>query len=165
MRPILTFLLLIVLSVSLCSCPYISDVPLDDNPSSYINTDLIGTWRYENYPGDSTEISFSKKNEYEYNVEATLPYQSTYAHYTFTGYFCHIKDGVLLNLKESDGSNYVAAVWLNNRHLTIKALSENVTDKQFSTSSEFKAFVEKIYTNSTVKYDDETALNDLQKVE
>lgn len=165
MRPALTFSLLIGLAVMLCSCPYESYVPLDETASSYINTDLLGTWRYENYPNDSTEVSFYKKSDYEYYVEAKLPYQNTYSHYSFTGYFCHVKDGVLLNLKEESGANYVAAIWLNSKHLTIKALSENITDKQFSTSSEFKAFIEKIYSNSTVKYDDETALNDLQKVE
>lgn len=164
MRPFLSFTVLIALAISLSSCPYESSVPLD-TPSSYINSSLLGTWRTTGYPYDSTEVSFSKKNDYEYYIEATLPGEGTYDHYSFTGYFCSIKDGVLLNFKNAGGENYIAAVWLNGSHLTIKALSETITTMQFTTSAALKQFIEKLYANGSVKYDDETTLDDLRKVE
>ena len=76
MKTIVNISLLFLLSVLLCSCPYSSPYLLDENPTIYVEDELIGNWAtFVQKPASGKQeivkLILSKRSDTEYNIVFT----------------------------------------------------------------------------------------------
>jgi hypothetical protein len=167
MKAIYTAGILFCFAAILCGCPYESNVGLDEYSSESLNTGLLGTWRKPNYPIDSTEITFQKKNDYQYSIKAKLDDGlGGYEDHRFIGYFSKVNNGWILNVyDEISPKYYFVAVYLDGNTLGLKPLSEQITTQKFSTPAEMRKFIEQLYNDGKAKYDADSEVSGLVKAQ
>jgi hypothetical protein len=165
MKPIYsTFLFL--LAVVIWGCPYESTVAIDKTPSIKINEKLLGAWRKSSYPSDYTEVVFTKKSPYQYAIQARVQGEAgDYDKYNFIAWLSVINNWRLLNVYDKEESKYFfVVVELENNRLSLKPISEDITEKEFNTPAEIKKYFQQLLDKDFYQFDDDTGIGDLQKV-
>lgn len=157
--------LFLLLAVALWGCPYESTVAIDANASVKINEKLLGTWRLSSYPSDSTEVVFTKKTAYQYTIHARMKDEGgDYEKYDFIAWLSIINRRPLLNVYDKEDSKYFfAAIELKDNKLSLKPISEDITEKKFSSSPDIKKYFQQLFKEDFDQFDDDTKIDDLQK--
>lgn len=149
MKKILHILLLGVLCISLCSCPYSSAYNLDEEPVIYVEDALIGNWlAYIQEQGktkqESVTMSLNKKSDTEYYISFTgyldnlKQYNSiTGDSLTGTAFMSTIDDLQFLNIK-INSRVYIAQLVLKNNNLSLLPLAEHFTSKMIFNSQDLR---------------------------
>ena len=148
-------------------CPYESDVPLETTPSVKINEALLGTWKEPSYPRDSTYITFKKKSNYEYSVEAFVKGGvKSYSMNRFTCFFTNIANKKVLNARTEEGKYNFVVIELSEKNvLNIKPLNDEITKDKFKTSGEAYQFFSKYLSKDDeyIEYDSDNEIMGLIK--
>jgi hypothetical protein len=157
--------LFLLLAVVLWGCPYESTVAIDGNASIKINEKILGTWRPSSYPSDSTEVVFTKKTAYQYTIHTRIKDDGgDYEKYNFIAWLSIINSRPLLNVYDKEDSKYFfVAIELKNNKLSLKPISEDITEKKFSSSPGLKKYFQEFFKENFDQFDDDTEIDDLQK--
>jgi hypothetical protein len=179
MKKITPILILPLLALVLCGCPFDSPYAIDEQPQMAIDESLLGNWAtMVPRPGDDkhyieqpVKIIFAKKADDEYHVY-------------ITGYLNELKRTNMLNQDTIRGTAFLSAIanrrFLNtniygktylaeliqhDNKISIRCLSEHFTAKFIKNSTSLKEAL-KFHYNTRPKplYDDWFVANDLQKV-
>jgi hypothetical protein len=163
---LLSTTVIVFLAVILWGCPYESAVALDQKAKEKIDPELLGRWQTDSYPEDSTEIIFSKKSIYQYDISATLSDGlSGYERYKFVAFFSKVNGKSLLNVFDPAEKKYFfASTEFEDGELSIRTLSEDITKKKYTTSPGLRKFIEQLYRTDFDNYDSDTDLFGLKKI-
>lgn len=178
MRQFLPMLLLLVLAVTLCGCPYDSPYNLDETPQENIDESLIGTWQAivakpsddTHHIEDSITIIFEKRTDKEYdfaitkNINELKPYQ-VIVNDSIKGiaYISTLAGKRFLNAFIR-GKVYLAELVVENNNVSIYPLAEHFTSKYIKNSRELRTAVEFHYKmRLRPGYDQAFALKNLHK--
>lgn len=176
MRSLTTILLLSLLCVSLCSCPYSSIYKLDDNPAIYVEDLLLGKWAtFVKKPGTEKEepvkVILSRKNDTEYNIafigytDELRPYRVVTADSVLgTAFMSTVNGKQFLNINiKSD--IYIAEVRYEDEKLSLLPLIEHFTSKMIFNNTALRNSVEVHYkTRVHPMFDPDFCLKDMIKV-
>lgn len=167
MKPVYTVVLLSILWISFSACPYQSNVGIDTRAGIPIKTQFLGTWRTENYPDDSTEIKFTRLDNYKYLVQANVSDgASGYEFSQHQAWFSKVNNVMIMNFYAlKDKFYHFGEVELANDELTIKLLSDYITKDQFASAAALRKFMENLYRSGKVEYDSDVVLEHLVKAE
>ncbi len=174
-KTIFIILTLFFLSVLLCSCPYSSPYQLDENPTIYVEDDLLGSWatfvKKPNGREEPVKLILSKKNETEYNIAFTGKIDELRAFklvlkdsVSGTAFMSTVIGKQFLNISIK-GSNYIAELKIKDGSLSLLPLVEHFTGKMIQNNAELRKCVELHYkTRVHALYDDDFCLKDMVKV-
>ena len=176
MKTVFTILLLFLMCITLCSCPYSSTYKLDDAPTVYVEDVLLGKWatfvkRSGTEREEPVKLILGKKNDTEYNVTITgdlddlRPYRIVSGDSVRGTAFVSIIDGRQF-LNFSIRSNvYIAELVFEDDKLSILPLAENFTSKMVFNNSALRNSVEFHYKSRVhPMFDEEFCLKDMVKV-
>ncbi len=176
MRILLQTALLFLLSVLLCACPYSSPYLLDENPTIYVEDELIGNWAtLVKKPGNDKEeivkLILSKRSDTEYNIVFTgkldelKPFKVLLRDsVNGTAFMSTVAGNQFLNISIK-GSNYIAELKFKNGKLSLLPLAEHFTSKLVQNNSELRNCLEFHYkTRVHPIYDDDFCLIEMIKV-
>jgi len=175
MKPVI-HIIIILLSITLCGCPYSSAYKLDETPNIYVEDILLGNWAcFVKKPGNNREepvkMVLSKKNDTEYNI-------------AFTGYLDELKPFRIINNDSIMGSafmstalgrqflnieiksrTYIAELKLENNKLSLLPMAEHFTSRMILSSIALRGMLEFHYkTRTRPMYDDDFCLLEMVKV-
>ncbi len=178
MRQLLPMLLMFVLAVLLCGCPYDSPYNLDEAPQENIDESLVGEWQaIVAKPSDDTHtieepvtVIFAKRSDKEYdfaitdNISELKPYQ-VIVNDSIKGsaYITSLAGKRFLNAFVR-GRVYLAELVIENHSISIYPLAEYFTSKFIKNSRELRTAVEFHYKmRLNPGYDQSFALKNLHK--
>ena len=157
-------ILLFTVAIVLWGCPYKSAVGIDDGPSIKIDKALLGTWHKTGYPKDSTELVFTKSAAQKYTLTAFIKSTDKFETYHYTGWFSTLDKWQLLTLYDTDSKEYsFGEIVVENKQLSLKLLSDDIGSDEFKTIPEMRKFLETIYKEDKVIYDEEVDLTKMVK--
>jgi len=176
MKLFFSTLLLFLLSILLCSCPYSSPYQLDESPNIYVEDDLLGSWAtFVKKPvtgkDEPVKLILSKKNDTEYNIAFTGKLDELRPFKLIakdsirgTAFMSTVAGKQFLNISIK-GTNYIAELKLKDGALSLLPLVEHFTGKIIQNNSELRNCVEFHYkTRVHALYDDDFCLKDMVKV-
>lgn len=176
MKIFFTISSLFFLSILLCSCPYGSPYQLDENPTIYVEDDLLGSWAtFVKKPvsgkDEPVKLILSKNNDTEYNIAFTgkldelRPFKLiSRDSINGTAFMSTVAGRQFLNIKIK-GVNYIAELILKNGTLSLLPLVEHFTGKMIQNNAELRNCVEFHYkTRVHALYDDDFCLKEMVKV-
>ncbi len=176
MKTIFTISLFFLLTSLLCSCPYSSPYQLDENPTIYVEDDLLGSWAtFVKKPVTGKEepvkMLLSKKNDTEYNIVFTgmlnelKPFKLVYKDsVSGTAFMSTVAGRQFFNITIR-GTNYIAELKLKDGNLSLLPLVEHFTGKLIQNNAELRTCVDFHYrTRVHALYDDDFCLKDMVKV-
>ena len=176
MKTLFTISLLYLLSVSLCSCPYSSPFKLDDNPSIYVEDDLLGKWatfikRSGTQREEPVKLILTKKTDTEYNIAFTgyldelRPFQIIKSDsVTGTAFMSTVGDRQFLNITVQT-KVYIAELKFKDDKLSLLPLVEHFTSKMIFNNAALRNSVEFHYkTRARPMYDDDFCLKGMVRV-
>ncbi|HQW83387.1 MAG TPA: hypothetical protein PK987_02945 [Ferruginibacter sp.] len=149
MKKTLTILILGILYVSLCACPYSSAYTIDEKPSIYVEDVLIGNWLAyiqvkNSNRQESITMLLSKKSDTEYNISFTGYLDALKQYNSITGdslngtaFMSTIDDKQFLNIK-INARVYIAQLVFNNNNLSLLPLAEHFTNKMIFNSQDLR---------------------------
>ncbi|MEI9958023.1 MAG: hypothetical protein WDM90_17355 [Ferruginibacter sp.] len=110
-------------------------------------------------------MSFTKSTAQKYSLNVTISDgESGYDTHHYTAWFSKVDKWQLMTLYDTDDKKFsFGEVELKNNQLSVKLLSENITSEQFTTTAAMKKFIESIYKENKVFYDDDVDLTGLIK--
>jgi hypothetical protein len=176
MKTIITIPILFCLCVLLCSCPYSSPHFLDDTPSIYVETDLLGTWATlvkKSVSGKEEPVSLilSKKSDTEYYIAFTgslnelKPFNLVDKDsISGTAFMSTVATKQFLNITIKE-NNYIAEIILKDEKLSLLPLAEHFTSKMIMNNADLRNFVTLHYrTRVHPLYDDDFCLKEMIRV-
>jgi hypothetical protein len=176
MKTIVNISLLFLLSVLLCSCPYSSPYLLDENPTIYVEDELIGNWatlvkKPVSGKEEIVKLILSKRSDTEYNIAFTgkldelKPFKLLLRDsVNGTAFMSTVAGNQFLNISIK-GSNYIAELKFKNGKLSLLPLAEHFTSKLVQNNFELRNCLEFHYkTRVHPIYDDDFCLTEMIKV-
>lgn len=176
MRILLQTALLFLLSVLLCACPYSSPYLLDENPTIYVEDELIGSWatlvkKPVSGKQEIVRLILSKRSDTEYNIAFTgkldelKPFKLLLRDsVNGTAFMSTVAGNQFLNISIK-GANYIAELKFKNGKLSLLPLAEHFTSKLVQNNSELRNCLEFHYkTRVHPIYDDDFCLMEMIKV-
>ena len=176
MKTIFTITVLFFLCVLFCACPYSSPYLLDDNPTIFVEDELLGSWAtFVKKPASGKEeavkLILSKKNETEYNIAFTgyidelRPFKLVYKDSVSGIAFMSTAAGKQFLNITIKGTNYIAELKYKNGLLSLLPLVEHFTSKMIKNNTELRNSVEFHYkTRVHAMYDDDFCLKEMVRV-
>ena len=176
MKTLFSILLLHLLSICLCSCPYSSPYKLDDGPNIYIEEDLLGKWAtFIKKTGSESEepvkLILSRRSDMEYNIAITgyldelKPFNVVHADTVKgTAFISAIDDKQFLNITINTNV-FIAELKYRENKLSLLPLVEHFTSKMIFNNTALRKSVEVHYkTRVHPMYDDDFCLKDMVRV-
>lgn len=176
MRILLQTAILFFLSVLLCACPYSSPYLLDENPTIYVEDELMGSWAtFVTKPGSNKQeivkLILSKRSDTEYNIAFTgkldelKPFKLVLKDsVNGTAFMSTVAGNQFLNISVK-GTNYIAELKFKNGKLSLLPLAEHFTAKLVQNNSELRNCLEFHYkTRVHPIYDNDFCLTEMIKV-
>ena len=178
MKTVHTILVLFLLGVTLCSCPYSSPYKLDDTPSIYVEDVLLGKWAtFVKNSGTGREreepvkLILSKKNDTEYNIafigylDDLRPFHVVTADSVLgTAFMSTVGSTQFLNISIKS-KIYIAELKFVDEKLSLLPLVEHFTSKMIFTNSALRNSVEFHYkTRVHPILDDDFCLQNMIKL-
>ena len=171
-----SYIVVIILSISLCGCPYSSAYKLDETPNIYVEDILIGNWAcFVKKPGINKEepvkMVLSKKNDTEYNIaftgylEELKPFRIISNDSIMgTAYMSTLLGRQFLNI-EIKSRVYIAEMKFDNNKLSVLPMAEHFTSRMIMSSFALRGMLEFHYkTHTHPMYDADFCLWDMVKV-
>lgn len=168
-------LLLFLLSVSLCSCPYSSAYNLDETPTIYVEDTLLGNWttfvkRHGGRREEPITLTLSKRTDTEYNISFTgyledlRPFtRITADSISGTAFMSTVGDRQFLNIS-INARVYIAELKLKDGNLSLLPLAEHFTGKMILNSSALRNSVDFHYKSRVHPvFDDDFCLKGMIK--
>ena len=157
---------LAIMSIVLMGCPYNAKVAIDAKPTIKINRELLGVWKTQK--DDTISITVTAKSDKEYAIKAVLPNLMTkgYSEYDMTAFASKVGNYTVLNvIDEQDMYSYIVMIYKDG-NLSLQPLAEEMTDKEFGTPAETRAFLEKYLAQpeDKIQYADDVDLTKMYKV-
>lgn len=147
MKPTLLILALLPLLLLLTGCPYNSKIPLSE-PKVAIDKTLLGEWKNDKAPNDSSLIKIFEFNPYEYSIVVVdkSDHKTTVDYYR--AFITSVAGQKLLNLEslKSKGEFNFCSYAVEENLLTVKVVSDiAVKEKYISSKTLVNAFAQKIH--------------------
>lgn len=172
MKSLITFLILIFITILFSGCPYSSSVPID-KPNIKVESKYLGIWA--DAKEKNSRFAISKLNDYEYRI-AQIPTPSTNEDTEgsndlkrpgnekensdttiYKGHISKIKDFYFLNLiQTSEGAlssgeyDIYRIEFLNDNELKLTEITSNIKE-QFDNSKDLRNYIEK-YMDSGISF-------------
>ncbi|MEI7471013.1 MAG: hypothetical protein WCJ85_02075 [Chitinophagaceae bacterium] len=140
MNSFLSGILLLGMALVFTGCPYSAEFGIDANPTSKINTQILGN--HESKESSDYSYTISKQDDYLYKFEKKSSSSSSIESYN--AYLSNIDGVQFLNVYEVGSSKnsyffYKLTISSGGDTLTLASVTENITE-QFKSSEEMKKF-------------------------
>ncbi|HMU72556.1 MAG TPA: hypothetical protein PKD93_07440 [Ferruginibacter sp.] len=175
MRKVAQILLLFLLPVVLCSCPYSSPYTLDEQPSIYVEDALLGKWMaFVNKAGGNRQepvyLTFGKRSDTEYDIAFSgnlddLQRRKMIRSDSITGtaFMSTVGERQFLNIS-INSRVYIAELRFKDDKLSLLPLVEHFTSKMIKSSEALRTSVDFHYkTRVHPMIDEEFCLKDMVK--
>ena len=161
-----SYIVVIILSISLCGCPYSSAYKLDETPNIYVEVKKPGINKEE-----PVKLVLSKKNDTEYNIaftsylEELKPFRIISNDSIMgTAYMSTLLGRQFLNI-EIKSRVYIAEMKFDNNKLSVLPMAEHFTSRMIMSSFALRGMLEVHYkTRTHPMYDADFCLWDMVKV-
>ena len=112
----------------------------------------------------TTELIFIKSTAQEYKLTAVVKSDDDYETHVYKAWFSTVNKSQLLTLYDTESKKYsFGEIAIADKQLSLKLLSEDITEEQFTTVADMKKFIEYIYKDKRVLYDSDVDLTELIK--
>lgn len=173
MRKLSDILLVLLLPVVLCSCPYSSPYSLDEQPGIYVEEALLGKWtalvsRKGSSRQEVMHMYLGKKTDTEYDIAFSGDLNELRRYVKSdslkgTAFMSTVNDRQFLNIR-INARIYIAELRFKNDRLSLLPLVEHFTSKMIFSSSALRNSVEVHYkTRVHPMLDEDFCLKDMIK--
>ena len=155
---IFNLLALICIACLLISCPYFSEVAID-NPNIKVDRNLLGKWiSSDDLEKENPEYyEINEHDEYRYDILKYTYGDSTYSHNSYISHITEVDGATFLNMSMDETGFYLYKIEMDEKSFTLYEITDNI-DEKFTKSEELKEFIKKnknlsfFYNKSEKKY-------------